>query len=62
MACLANPLDIAFASDAEVFDDTKLVEIYSRINWKNKIYFKDIDEVMIRNMQHHLLIIIYGQH
>jgi hypothetical protein len=32
MACLANPLDIAFASDAEVFDDTKLVEIYSRIN------------------------------
>jgi hypothetical protein len=33
MACLAYPLDIAFASDAEVFDDTKLVEIYySRIN------------------------------
>jgi len=32
MACLVNPLDIAFASDGEVFDDTKLVEIYSRIN------------------------------
>jgi hypothetical protein len=27
MACLAYPLDIAFASDAEVFDDTKLVKI-----------------------------------
>jgi hypothetical protein len=29
MTCLAYPLDIAFASDAEVFDDTKLVEIYN---------------------------------
>lgn len=26
MACLAYPLDIAFASEAEVFDDTKFVE------------------------------------
>jgi hypothetical protein len=32
MTCLPSPLDIAFASEAEVFDDTKLVEIY----YKNK--------------------------
>ena len=29
MACRSYPLDIAFASNAEVFDETKLVEIYS---------------------------------
>jgi hypothetical protein len=28
MACLAYPLDLAFASEGEVFDDTKLVDIY----------------------------------
>ncbi len=28
MACRPYPFDIAFASNAEVFDETKLVEIY----------------------------------
>jgi len=33
MTCLAYPLDIAFGSDSEIFDDTKWVYIY--LNRKN---------------------------
>ena len=53
MSCLVYPIDLAFATDSEVFDETKYkLQIHS-MNKKKINFDLDIDEVMIRNIQLH---------